>query len=215
MPDPEPSDDRELVCAVERAHEAALAVLDDPGKDSLGAVTWLSVHLAAVDRVVYRAAERAVPGGAARVTRQRQTDHRLVQALWRLDRRLTGDVHQGAVPVAALEREVRDLLTAHCEGERAVLQELSAVLDDARLQALAGDLQKAMLRCPTRPHPDVPHGRRTSGLVSWVEGVVDRARDLLDSRSVPTPHREPVLPRVTRWGTYGTAGTSRPLPDER
>lgn len=215
MPVPEPPSVHDLAGAVEHAHDAALAALDDPQRDSLGAVTWLSVHLAAVDRVVYRAAERAVPDGAARIAEQRRADHRLVEALWRLDRRLTGDVHQGAVPVATLEQEVRDLLAAHTAGEREVLQGLSAVLDDDALQALSGDLQQAMLRSPTRPHPDVPHGRRTSGVVSWLEGVVDRVRDLLDSRSVPTPHREPVLPRVTRWGTYGTAGTARPGPDER
>ena len=215
MPDAQPPADDDLLRAVEHAHQSALAVLDDPDRSSLGAVTWLSVHLAAVDRVVYRAAERAAPAGAARLPRQRHTDHQLVQALWRLDRRLTGDVHHGAVPVPELEREVRDLLASHAAGEHQVLQALSTALDHDRLRSLADDLQKAMLRCPTRPHPDVPHNRVTARVVSWVEGVVDRARDLMDSRSIPTPRPAPVLPPVTRWGTYGTAMPSWPEPDDR
>ena len=216
MPEVQPSEDRDLVSAVEHAHQAALAVLDDPQASSLGAVAWLSVHLAAVDQVLYRKAERVLPEGAVRVARQRRADHRLVQALWRLDRRLTGDVHQGAVPVARLEREVRDLLATHTEGEHDVLRALSATLDGGEVQALVADLQRSALRGPTRPHPDLPHGRRTSWAVCWVEGVVDRARDLMDSRPVPTPTRPPVLRRVTRWGAYGTAGSwRRQEPGER
>lgn len=199
-----PSEERRLRLAVEQGHEAALAVLDDPEASSLGAVAWLSVHLAAVDRVLYRAAER-LPDGAAQVTEQLHVDRALMQALWRLDRALTGDVHHRDVPVPRLERDVRELLTEHERGERRLLDALEAALDDDGQRELAQDLAKALPRSPTRPHPHVPHQRHGAGLVQWVESVVDRARDLMDSRVVPTPRPEPVLRRVTRWGAYGMA----------
>lgn len=200
--------------AVEQGHAAALVLLDDPDASSLGAVAWLSVHLAAVDRVVYRAAEQ-LPDGAARVAQQVHVDHRLVQALWRLDRALTGDVHHRHVPVARLERDVRELLAEHEHGERRLLDALEAVLADDEQRTLAQALVDALPRSPTRPHPH--HSRRSGGLGHWAEGVVDRARDLMDSRVVPTPRTEPVLRQLTRWGAYATAlhrqdGPEQPRP---
>ena len=81
-------------------------------------------------------------------------------------------------------------------------------------ERLGDDLARALLRAPTRPHPDTGHGRLVGGFAFWADGVVDRVRDSLDSRTVPTPRRVVVPRPVTRWGAYalgaptGDAGTS-------
>ena len=80
-------------------------------------------------------------------------------------------------------------------------------------EQLGSDLEKALVRAPTRPHPDTRHGRLVGGLAFWLDGIADRVRDSLDSRTVPTPHRTAVPRPMTRWGAYalghGAAGPDR------
>ena len=208
MADNRPARDKGPPVDVEHAHEQALAALDDPGASSLGAVTWASAHLAAVQKVLYPLATGTVPDGPGRVRAQLAVDHRLQQVLWRLDRRLTGDVHLRSTSVDVLEAEVRRALVEHVTGERSLVAELDAALDPGQRRALDAGLARAMLRGPTRPHPNTPHGRYGSGLVFWFDGVVDRTRDSLDSRIVPTPHRTGASRPMTRWGAYalGSSG---------
>ena len=191
----------DLRTCVETAHEQALGALAGPTTDPLAAVAWCSVHLAAVDSVLHPAAVRQLPGGRKQVARLRTVDRLLQQAVCRLDRRMTGDVHLVDQPVAVFEQEARRRLEAHVEAERAVLAALVEVLEDGEQQALAERLQAATAAAPTRPHP---HNRHTplGGLVTRVDATVDRIRDLMDNRVVPTPHRPvTVLPRG-RWASY-------------
>ena len=196
------SRDQNVPIDVEHAHERAFAALDDPGANSLCAVTWASAHLAAVQKVLYPLATRTVPEGQGRVHAQLAIDHRLQLVLWQLDRRLTGDVHLSSQSVDVLEAEVRRTLQEHTAGERSLVTDLEAALEPRQRRALRVGLARAMLRGPTRPHPDTRHGRFSSRLAFWFDGVLDRVRDGLDSRIVPTPHRTGASRPMTRWGAY-------------
>ena len=199
---------------LEHAHSHAEAALDDPAQSPLAAVTWGSAHLAAVSRVLHPLACRTLPDGRQRVRLQAVVDRRLELALWQLDRRLTGDVQLQAVAVPALVAAVRRALTAHTVQERSLVDDLSAQLTAEQREQLGEDLARALLRAPTRPHPDTGHGRLVGGLAFWVDGVVDRVRDSLDSRTVPTPRRVVVPRPMTRWGAYAL-GAGRPQPGRR
>lgn len=184
------------------AHEHVLDGLDNPSENTFAAVTWASAHLAAVERVLYPAACKALPDGAERVRAQKRVDHRLQLVLWELDRRLTGDVHLRRVPVQVLEDGLRRGLQAHERGESSLVADLVRVLSAEEQKELVERLATVLMRSPTRPHPDTRHGRFGGDLVFWFDGVVDRVRDSLDSRIVPTPHRTSVPRPVTRWGAY-------------
>ncbi len=199
---------RDLLQDVEHVHRHAAAALDDPAQTPLAAVTWGSAHLAAVTRVLHPLACRELPDGRERVRAQAATDHRLELALWQLDRCLTGDVQLQRVGVSALVASTRRALDAHAEQERSLVTDLSGLLTPEQREQLGQDLERALVRAPTRPHPDTHHGR----LSFWVDGIADRVRDSLDSRTVPTPHRVAVPRPVTRWGAYALGGAS---PDDR
>ena len=198
---PRSSEDLELLTELDHAHEHALTALDDPEANSLAAVTWASAHLAAVGRILYPVACRRVEHGRELVRAQTVVDHRLQLLLWQLDRRLTGDVHLGRVPVQPLEDGVRRELQAHASGEHRLVGALRDVLSREEQRELLDRLATALLRGPTRPHPDTRYGL-LGGAAFWVDGVVDRLRDSMDSRSVPTPHRTAVPRPLTRWGAY-------------
>ena len=183
-------------------HRAALAALDDPGTNSLVAVSWLAAHLAAAEECVYGPARRRLPDGAALVHEQVRVDRRLHEALWRLDRRLTGDVHHAHRDVAELERAVRSRLEEHAEREHGLLEQLLAVLDVEERADLGRRLATALAHAPTRPHPHSPHPLWAGGVLHRLEAMADRLRDLMDGRDVPTPHevRPPLQPG--HWGSY-------------
>lgn len=198
----------DLLTDVEHAHEHALAALDDPAQSPLAAVTWASAHLAAVTRVLHPLACRTLPDGRQRVRAQAATDHRLELALWELDRRLTGDVQQQHVPIELLVDRVRSALQAHAHEEHDLVATLHDALDEQQRTAVGEQLSAALLRAPTRPHPDTRHGRLVGGLAFWVDGLVDRMRDGMDSRIVPTPRRVPTPRPMTRWGAYALGAAS-------
>ena len=200
--------DRQALTDVKHAYERAFAALDDLDVSSLAAVTWASAHLAAAQKALYPVATRTLVDGVDRVRVQLAADHRLQQVLWQLDRRLTGDVHLSSLSVAVLEAGVRRMLQEHVVGERSLITDLEAVLDVQQRRALGVGLARAMLRGPTRPHPSTPHGRFSSRLSFRYDGVLDRARDGLDSRIVPTPHRTGASRPMTRWGAYALGSTS-------
>ena len=212
-PGTEPDAQPDLRTELRHAHDNALAGLDDPSENTFAAVTWAAAHLAAVDRVLYPAVCAALPDGRQRVREQTAVDRRLQLALWELDRRLTGDVHLRR-PVATLEAGVRRALQAHVEGERALVDDLLAALSPEQQRDLVTRLATALLRSPTRPHPDTRHGLLGAGLTFWFGGVVDRMRDSLDSRIVPTPHRTSVPRPMTRWGAYALGQPPERAPED-
>jgi hypothetical protein len=200
-----------LAAGAAEAHGRALDALEHPEADGAGAVAWCSAHLAAVDQVLYAAARRRVPDGARLVHVARGVDRRLQAALCRLDRRLTGSVHVSDVPLRALSDEVRHALRRHDAVEQQLLRGLTEALAPAELQELCERTAHAMESAPTRPHP---HTRHTplAALVARVDAWVDRGRDLMDNREVPTPRVRRAARRPGPWGCY-LMGV--PYPDEQ
>lgn len=200
----------ELRHALEHPHERSRAALGDPSVSSLVAVTWGATHLAAVARVVHPLARTVLPHGRARLRVVLEADRRLQRALWRLDRRLTGDVHVAGQDVAALEADVLEALDEHAHHERGLVDELARHVPPAEQVDLATRVADAVRRGPTRPHPDAPASGRVAALAFRVDAGADHLRDVFDNRPVPTPHdvREALLPG--RWGAYVTATPRRP-----
>jgi hypothetical protein len=198
---------------LEHPHEAALAALADPGTSSLAAVTWSATHLAAVARVLHPLAGRVLPHGRERLRVLVATDHGLQQALWWLDRRLTGDMRVADHDVAALQDDVVLALERHARQERTVVDELVQHLSAPDQQALAARLATAVRHAPTRPHPDAPVHGLVAALAFGVDAGIDHARDLLDNRSWPTPHDEHAARVSGRWGAYLTAAPYPRLPE--
>lgn len=205
----------DLLAVASEPHDRALAALEDR-HGPLAAVAWCSMHLAAADRVLYAAARRRVPGGRQRVSALRAVDRGLQQALCRLDRRLTGDVHVADVPVATLADEVRDRLRRHAEAERELVEALVTALPATEREKLAHRLARAMATAPSRPHP---HNRHTplSALLCWADALVDRARDAMDNRVDPTGRPVRAARPLGRWGCYlmGTPYPSDAVPADR
>jgi hypothetical protein len=202
------TDRSRLAVAVDTPHQQALAALDRDGS-SLPAVPWCAAHLAAAYRVLHPVAQWALADGDERVRELRRTDHELQDALWRLDRRLTGGASVQNESVAQVEDDARACLAAHVDAEQAIVAELERALEPQQLHALADELSKAMASAPTRPHPDTPHTRVGDRLIYRFDAVVDRLRDLMDNRSVPDLHRVPPARPAGRWGSYAMG---RPFP---
>lgn len=195
--------------ATSEAHQHVLDALPDRGGDGAAAVAWASAHLAAADQVLYAAAH-SVPAARQSLRTARGADHRLQQALFRLDRRLTGDVHLDSTPVARVAAEVRDALAAHTRAERRVVDALRRSLPAERLAELGPRLVAATADAPTRPHPHTPH-TPAAPLVAWVDAAVDRIRDVLDNRVAATGHAVRPPRPLGRWGSYLTGA---PYPSE-
>ncbi|MCW2606920.1 MAG: hypothetical protein JWO60_1613 [Frankiales bacterium] len=202
-PDPSPSPQAPPGSGeLDEAHGRVAAALADPAVNSLVAVSWGAGHLAAVARVLYPAAARTLPDGRARVRRQLAVDRRLQQDLWRLDRLLTGDARLAGSRVREVEQAVRRRLQQHADGARRLVVDVRVALSAQERDDLDHRLAVALRDGPTRPHPYTPHSRLAGRPTFWFWGVVDRARDLLDGRSVPTPRPVAVRRPVGRWGAY-------------
>lgn len=201
----------QLADATQQAHAHVVSALP-PQAPTLDGVAWASVHLAAVERALYPAVLRRLPGFRSRVRMQMAVDKRLQQALWWLDRRLTGDMASASTPVEHLVGRLLRRFDEHCAGEAALLAELCEVLDEGGQKTLAGDVAALMTRAPTRPHPHTPHLGFTDPLTFAVESWVDRIRDQMDNRSVCTPRQPRVVHPVGKWGAYLTA---QPYPGVR
>lgn len=203
-----------LAADLEQPHLRAAEALDVPGRGALDAVGWLSAHLAAVDYAVHPAMRRAVPRARALLREQRQADHRLHDALWLLDRRLTGDVHTARLPIDTILDTIRTALAEHGAAEHNLVAALADVLSAEQQQQLADRLAAAMMRAPTRPHPLTPHAGMPGSLAFRIDALVDQIREGLDSRTVPTPRRVAAPHPAGRWGMYllGKWTPAPPLP---
>lgn len=201
---------RDLSTGLARVHDEAYAALDAADAGAPAAVAWCSAHLVAAERVLHVAARRALPDGQRRLPALRSADHRLKQAVCRLDRRLTGDMHLSSVPMPVLLDEVHDLLEEHARFEQRLVDALTAALDDQEEEELVRRLDDAMQAAPTRPHPHLRHVP-LDGLVARLDACVDRVRDVMDNRVVPTPHRVRAARVPGRWGCYLMG---RPCPPE-
>ncbi len=192
----------QLLQALHRPHEAAAEALGHSRADSLAAVTWVATHLGAVGRVLHPELCRRLREGDARVRVLADVDRQLQRALWRLDRRLTGDVHAAAGEVATLERGVEVALHRHARQEAAAVDELVLLLSEREQAELAERLDHAVRHAPTRPHPDAPVRGPVAGIAYRLDAGADRLRDLMDNRDVPSPRDVPMPLVPGRWGSY-------------
>ena len=160
-------------------------------------------------------AARLLPGGRDRLRPLVTSDRALQQALWWLDRRLTGDMRVSSHDVAQLQEDVVVALQEHARQERGLVDELVQHLSEPEQQALAGRLAGALRHAPTRPHPAAPAHGLVGALAFGLDAGADHLRDLLDNRSWPTPHDQ-AAPRVSgRWGAYLTAAPYPRAPKEQ
>ncbi len=152
--------------------------------DLLAEIGRVSVHVAALEQVVLRAAERVVPDGQDRADDLRRKGAELSAALYRLERRISGD-GRARMSTERLLEEATAVAADYAERERAVLASLVEALDDVSVAEVVKAYHRARLNVPTRPHPTLaahPLLRR----FSWrFAGPVDRLRDALDNRPVP------------------------------
>lgn len=201
-------DDVDLLTAMNEPHDAAMRALTDPRYGAPAAIAWCSAHLVAADCVLYPAARRHVPDGRLRVQHARAVDRQLQHALFRLDRRLTGDSHRGEV-LSSLADDVWEKLWAHTGAEHGLVEDLMVALSPSQQQDLTNRLASAMASAPTRPHPYTRH-TPLSGLVARIDACVDRIRDTMDNRVVPCgrPARAPRA--LSLWGCYVTGAPYGP-----
>lgn len=209
-----PVSDSPLRQELELPHDTARAVLEDPEGNPLVAVAWCSTHLAAVARVLHPAARHGRPHVQDRLHELLAADHALQQALWSLDRRLTGDARVSGLELDRVRLDVLHALDAHVRREHAFLDVLLPQLSAQDQGSLAERLADAVRRAPTRPHPDSPHHGALGLLAFGVDAGVDHVRDLLDSRSWPTPHDQRAARAPGRWGSYLLGVPPARRPDE-
>lgn len=172
------------LCAVPVAADRALSGAVHGDRD---AVTWLSAHIATLDRVIYPAAGRYLRGSDG-LRAQRAATHRLALLVRRLHGQLDGNGAAVREDVPALRRAVLAALREYSLAERDLLTRLREALTARQWTELTGRYAEHLRRGPTRPHP---HARRTgvSGraayrLATWADHVLD----VLDSRAVrPVP----------------------------
>jgi hypothetical protein len=154
----------------------------------LDAVWWLSTHLAAADRVLYRELWK-MRDQRAEIASQRRLARAIESALWSIDRLLTGD---GRLAGRALEPQIvhlRALVHEYTVGERRSLERLSDRTSQERLDRLAREYAVAVGQAPTRPHPLTQRTRVLRRFSFRLVGRVDHLRDSLDSRHVPRRKR--------------------------
>lgn len=173
-----------LAAAVDRAHCWSEHALSEPGRRALDSVWWLSTHLATVERVVHPLAVRTLPDGARIVSDQRRRAADIIRALWTLEHALTGDgrVHRSVPDVV---RRLAELVRDHAAAEDELVARMGDVLPDAMLLLLRRRYADAVRHAPTRPHPVSVRRPVLAAALFRVEGVLDRARDVLDSRHAP------------------------------
>jgi hypothetical protein len=161
-------------------------------------VSWLSAHLAALDRSVYPMVKRNLPDGPAVVARQRRTAVRLAHTLRAVERRHSGDALASGLDSSRLLDNVRHLLDEHSEAEAQLLDRLAAALHGTAANELVADYERALIHAPTRPHPHLSRG----GLMFRLDALRDNVLDTMDGRHVPVPRltRRHITPG--RWGSY-------------
>lgn len=173
-----------LAHAIERAHCWSEHAVTRRGREALDSVWWLSTHLAAAERAVHPVAARALPDGPVRVAAQRRRAADIIRSLWTLEHALTGD---GRVrrQVADVVAGLAGLVADHAAAEDALIADLSAVLPEPMLTLAHRRYADSVRHAPTRPHPIAAQHPTLAAATFRIEGLLDRARDVLDGRHAP------------------------------
>lgn len=175
---------RTLSEATARAQCWAGESLDTGERPLLDAVWWLSTHLSAADRVLYRELWN-LRDHRENITAQRRLGRAIESALWTVDRRLTGDGRLAGRAMEPLVAQLRALVHEYTAIERRLLERLGERASEEQLARLADDYAIAVSQAPTRPHPLTRRTRLLRRISFRTVGRIDHLRDVLDSRHVP------------------------------
>lgn len=139
-------------------------------------VRELSRHIAAEEQLVYPRSVGEVAGAEDLVALCREDHHALQATLVHLER--------AERPSARARRRLGDLqaiVREHFrEEDEVLLPALRRALGEEAMMELGGAFLRAKEAAPPRPHPDLP--RPSNIVVGAIEGLIDRARDLVEGR---------------------------------
>ncbi|WP_054568590.1 hemerythrin domain-containing protein [Frankia sp. R43] len=166
------------------------------------AVAAFSAHLSVMEGVVYPTAATAVPDGPARTAALRETAREAAGMMRGIEQYVQGDRYQPGSGVSELRANLVELGQAHARVEERLLSDLEERLAGAQLLRLREDVQQAMRRAPTRPHPHLGHrAGLASRLAARLAGHWDHLLDTMDARAVAgRPVRAPAPAGL--WGWY-------------
>lgn len=203
--------DRDLRSVVTRAEAEAQRLIETAGTAPLDVVSWLSAHIAALERAVYPVVKRALPDGERVIAQHREITTRLTRLLRVIERHHSGDVLASGLNAERLVDSLRTLVEEHHIAETQLVDRLVASLSDTAQSALITSYESALEHAPTRPHPHLSRG----GLMFRLDGFRDRILDAMDGRHVPVPRL--VKRHITpgRWGSYFLGQPHDPSGDAR
>ena len=195
-------DTRNLRATLESAEIEVQLLLSTKQTPVHDVVTWLSAHLAALDRAVYPVVRRSLPDGRALVAVHRQQVSRISHLLRVLERHYSGDILAAAVDSGSITEELRPLVAEHYRAVSSLVGSLSEVLDQPAQEALAADYERALRQAPTRPHPHLAHAGPLTPVVFWMDSARDRLLDTMDGRLIAVPRRPRRQVKPGLWGSY-------------
>lgn len=144
-------------------------------------VRELSMHLAAEEQLVYPRAEAEIVSAESLVELGLE-DHRAIEEML---------VHlDGADPASSRTRRrlgaLQAIVREHFREEEEVLMPaLRQALGTSEMVGLGDAFEHAKQVAATRPHPRLPKRPPGNILVGALEGLIDRARDLVEGRRRP------------------------------
>jgi iron-sulfur cluster repair protein YtfE (RIC family) len=141
-------------------------------------VRELSKHAALEELTVYPLARRYLPDGTVDVDEHLSEHMEVKKTLAALDSLPAADDAERGL-VEELQREIEHHVR---EEEQHFMPALRGAMDDAALEELGRQLDKAKKLAPTRPHPRAPDKPPAEAVVGAVAAVYDRLRDRLQRR---------------------------------
>jgi len=155
-----------------------------PARDGeLAEISQISVHLAALERTVLPVAAAKIYDSQGEVGDLRRRGRELADALYWLERHLTGDARAVRWPERELSDAARVAAASHARSERAVVDALKPALSDREIAELSRSYHQAALAAPTRPHPSLSFRGFAGRIAFRVAAFIDATRDGLDNRS--------------------------------
>lgn len=139
-------------------------------------------HLTAVIQVVLPATHHRLPDGRHAAREYLLAAKRLERALVVAKAKQYGQAQNVGRAWTEVWQSVREDLAAVVALERSLVGRLAEILSDAETHALGDRLATAAPRCPTRPHPHLPHRGLGGAVVRGLWGRADRVWDELEGR---------------------------------
>jgi hypothetical protein len=146
------------------------------------AIARLSVHLAAMRRLIYTP-ERHRPAPPEDLRTVCRVDgRRLEWALWLLQGRLSGEVAAMRRPTSEIYVQLSQCLDRYLPADRALTAWVDSHLPADDRRRLADGYLTCLACAPSRPHPRSPHGGRRYWVAFTFHRRWDRLLDTVDGR---------------------------------